>query len=174
MRLHQFAHLEAAALQVEQQVDDDLAGAVVGDLAAAVDLHDRDADVAQQVFGLAGQAQREHRRVLAEPEFVRRVGVARGGEVLHRAPGRLVVDQPEPAITIDAHSTTLTSGCAVSSRYSASSCAFEVARMVQVRRQVVAGLRGPHFHASAASKSGAWRSTTSSHGLGEAVAALRP
>jgi hypothetical protein len=42
-----------APAQVEQQVDHRLAGAVVGDLAAAVDLHHGDADVGQQVLGLA-------------------------------------------------------------------------------------------------------------------------
>jgi hypothetical protein len=135
--MHQAAHLELAPAQVEQQVDHDLAGAVVGDLAAAVDLHHRDADVAQQVFRLARQALGEYRRMFAEPEFVGRVGAARGGEFLHRGEGRRVVDAAEPrrrcrAPGASAHSTTFTIGCAVSSRYSASSCACEVARTVQV------------------------------------------
>jgi hypothetical protein len=49
---------------------------VEGDLAAAVGGHDRDVARAEHVVGLAGQALREHRRVLAEPEFVGRVGGA--------------------------------------------------------------------------------------------------
>jgi hypothetical protein len=85
--IHQAAHLELAPAQVEQQIDHDLAGAVVSDLAAAVDLHHRDADVTQQVFRLAREALREYRRMLAEPEFVGRVGAARGGEFLHRGEG---------------------------------------------------------------------------------------
>jgi hypothetical protein len=39
-------------LQVEQQIGDDLAGTVIGDLTAAVDLYDRDADVRSRCSGL--------------------------------------------------------------------------------------------------------------------------
>jgi hypothetical protein len=51
--MHQAAHRVGAPAQVEQQVDHHLAGAVVGDLAATVDLHHGDADVGQQVLGAA-------------------------------------------------------------------------------------------------------------------------
>ncbi len=47
------------ALQVDQRVGHHLAGAVVGDLAAAVGLHDRDVAGAEQVVRLAGEALRE-------------------------------------------------------------------------------------------------------------------
>ena len=126
------AHLDLQALQVEQEVDDDLAGAMVGDLAAPVDLDDGDADIAQDVLALAGLAQREHGRMLDHPQFVGSFRCPPGGEFLHRAPGWFVID---PAETADLHpqSTTLTSGCAVRSMYSASSCAFEVATTVHVR-----------------------------------------
>jgi hypothetical protein len=56
MQAHQFAHLEVAARRSTSSVDDHLTGAVVGDLAAAVDLHHGDADVAEQVFRLAALA----------------------------------------------------------------------------------------------------------------------
>jgi hypothetical protein len=39
-------------LQVEQHVDHHLARTVIGDLAAAIALHQRDAEIAQQVLGL--------------------------------------------------------------------------------------------------------------------------
>ena len=52
----QFAHFDLLALQVEQQVDHHLAGAVVGDLAATVDLDDGDADIFEDMFGFAGLA----------------------------------------------------------------------------------------------------------------------
>jgi hypothetical protein len=56
-QVHHLAHLEAAAVEVEQQVAHHLAGAVVGDLAAAVDLDQRDVGDVEQVLGLAGLAQ---------------------------------------------------------------------------------------------------------------------
>ena len=69
----------------------------------------------------AGQPEREHRRVLQQPDFVRRRGVASGCERLHGLPSRQVVDKPEPAYDRCRHarahySTTLTAGCATSSR----------------------------------------------------------
>ncbi len=96
----QFAHLDFQPGQVEQQVDHDLAGAVVGDLAATVDLDDGDADIFKDMFGLAGLAERVDRRVLDDPQFVGRFGRAAGREFLHRAPGWLVVD---PAQTANFH-----------------------------------------------------------------------
>ncbi len=77
-------------LQVQQRVQHDLAGAVVGHLAAAVDVQHRDVAGHQHVFGLAGLAEGEHRVVLDQPQFVGGGLVARVGEGLHRAPHRLV------------------------------------------------------------------------------------
>ena len=62
----------ARAPQVEEQVRDELAGPVIGHLPAAIDLDDRDAVVAQQVLAPAGEAQRVDRRMLGQPDFVRR------------------------------------------------------------------------------------------------------
>ena len=91
----QFAHLDLQAMQIQQQVDHDLAGAVVGDLAATVDLDQRNADIAQDVLRFAGLAQGVDRGVLDNPEFVRGLGGAVGGERLHGFEGRRVVDLPQ-------------------------------------------------------------------------------
>src|SRR3990172_6077113 len=53
---HQFAHIDLPAAQVEQQVGDDLAGTVIGDLSAAIDLYYRDVRALQQVFPFSRQA----------------------------------------------------------------------------------------------------------------------
>lgn len=110
--IDQRLHREAAALEVEQQVADDLAGAVVGDLPATVDLDDGHADVPEQVFRLAGKALREHRRMLAEPQFVGRAVITLGGKGLHRTPGRFIVDPAQLAN----YKTIFTHGWLVSSR----------------------------------------------------------
>ena len=58
------------ARKIEQQVRDELAGTVIGDLAAAIDLEHRNAVVAQQVLAPAGEPERVDRRMLGEPDFV--------------------------------------------------------------------------------------------------------
>ena len=113
--MHQFAHLEFAPGEIEQHIDHRLPGAVVGDLAAAVDGDDRDADVAEQVFTLAGLPEGKDRRVLDDPQFVRCFRRAGGGEMLHGLPARHVVCAAEAAQQ-KAHNTTLTSGCELNSR----------------------------------------------------------
>ena len=67
---HHVAHAEPRAPQVEEQVRDELAGPVIRDLAAAIDLDDGDAVVAQQVLAPAGEPERVDRRMLGEPELV--------------------------------------------------------------------------------------------------------
>jgi hypothetical protein len=88
----EFAHLEAAPGKVEQRIDDDLAGAVVGNLSAAVDLDQRNAVIDKPVFRPACLPEGVNRRMLAEPQFIQRRRVAGGGEIDHRPPGRRVVD----------------------------------------------------------------------------------
>ena len=61
--------------QVDQRIGHDLAGAVVGDLPAAVGADDRNVAGHQHVLGLAGLAQGEDRIVLEQPQLV--VAVAR-------------------------------------------------------------------------------------------------
>ena len=79
--------------QVEQQVDHDLAGAVVGDLATPRSiLTTGDADILEDVLRLAGLAEGVDRRVLDDPDFVRRFSRAGGREILHGLEGGLVID----------------------------------------------------------------------------------
>ena len=92
----QFPHLEGAAVEVEQEVDADLAGAVVGDLAAAVDLHQRDTDIPQQVLRLSGLAQGEYRGVFDDPQFIGGFRCACGREFLHCGESWRVLHAPEP------------------------------------------------------------------------------
>ena len=77
---HVLAHADLQPPQVEQRIGHDLAGAVVGHLAAAVDVDHRDVARHQHVLGLAGLAEGEHRIVLDQPQLVGRVVVARIGE----------------------------------------------------------------------------------------------
>ncbi len=53
-----------------ERIDDELAGSVIGHLAAAVDLHHGDVARRQQVFTARIQPQGEHRRMFDEPDFV--------------------------------------------------------------------------------------------------------
>ena len=69
----------------------------------------------QHMFGLARQALRVDRRVLAQPQQVRRLGRAALRQALHRRIGGRIVDVAEP-VDLERHSTTLTIGCAVSAR----------------------------------------------------------
>ena len=81
---------------VEQQVDDGLAGTVIGDLSAAVCFDDGNAIVdTRQVLHARRDAQRVYRRMLHEPQFVRRVSGALHGEIAHRLPGGGVVHAAE-------------------------------------------------------------------------------
>ena len=80
-----------AALEVNHGVGDDLAGAVVGNLTAAVDLDDGDVAAQQEVFGFAGQPLGEYGRVFNQPDFIFGVGRARGVEGFHGFKGGGVV-----------------------------------------------------------------------------------
>ena len=91
---HQLAHVDLPAAHIEQQVGDDLAGAVISDLPAAIDLYDRDAGAVQQVFRLARQALGVNGRMLHQPDLVACILCPLGGEALHRIPGGLIFDQP--------------------------------------------------------------------------------
>ncbi len=92
---HQFAHVDLPAAHVEQQVGDDLAGAVIGDLAAAVDLDHWNIGTVQQVFRLAGKTLGVYGRMLHQPDFIACSAIPLGGEFFHRIPGRLVFDQSQ-------------------------------------------------------------------------------
>src|SRR6185369_4247418 len=91
------AHAEPRAADVDEWIDHELAGAVIGDLPAAIDLHDGNVAGREHVAGVAVQTLCEHRRMLEQPDLVRRVRIARVGDALHLAPGRDVLDLAEPA-----------------------------------------------------------------------------
>ena len=67
----------------------------------------------EHVLAPSGEAEREDRRMLDQPELVVGVGRARRVEGLHRAPRGLVRDEPEAPR--DHHSTIITIGCFESS-----------------------------------------------------------
>ncbi|CAM2147993.1 hypothetical protein PT2222_10359 [Paraburkholderia tropica] len=88
---HQLAHHQFPASQIEQQIGHDLARPVIRDLAAAVDLDERNTAVGdEQMLGLAGLPERENGRMLDQPDFVRGIGVALIGERAHGVEARLV------------------------------------------------------------------------------------
>ena len=95
-RGHEIAHAEARAADVDEWIDHELAGTVIGHLPAAIDLDHGDVAGGEHVARVGVQAQREHRRMLEQPDLVRRVLVARVGDALHLAPGGLVVDLAQP------------------------------------------------------------------------------
>ena len=89
------ADLEIASRQVEQRVHHHLAGTVIGNLAAAIDVLQRDGRTARQVLGAAGETRGVDRRVLQQPQFVRRILLARAGELAHRRVGRPIINQAQ-------------------------------------------------------------------------------
>src|SRR6476619_1841078 len=62
------AHAQFQPAQVEPRIRDGLPGAVIRDLAAAIDVDDRDLAGREHVFGFAGLAEGEHRLVLDQPQ----------------------------------------------------------------------------------------------------------
>ncbi len=95
-RPDQAAHREMPPLQIQQHISDELARAVVGDLPPAVYLEHRDGAIgARQVLGSARDSIGIDRRVLEEPDLVRRGRSPCRGEGLHRLPGLFVGDEAE-------------------------------------------------------------------------------
>src|SRR4051812_6298749 len=88
-------HLDAAPCGVDERIDDGLAGSMVGDLAAAVALYDRDGARRRAEGRVGALAERVHRRVLEEPQFIAARLGALARESAHRLPGRPVVDAAE-------------------------------------------------------------------------------
>ena len=78
---------------VEQTVNHQLAGTVVGDLPAAIDLHHGYVAGRQQVLLAAVQTLGKNRLVLGEPQFIGGIGVAPIGKLPHRHPGFVIVGQ---------------------------------------------------------------------------------
>ena len=87
------AHVRAAALEVEHDIGHPLAGAVIGELAAAPGRMDRKARL-DQLLGLGAGAGGVERGVLEQPDQLARRAVGYGGGArLHDRERRLVVDQ---------------------------------------------------------------------------------
>ena len=72
-RHHQLAHAEPAPTHVEQRIDHELAGTVIRDLAAAIDLHQRNVARREHVLACRIHAEREDRRMLEKPDFIARL-----------------------------------------------------------------------------------------------------
>src|SRR4051794_4038161 len=105
---------------------------MIGNLSAPVDFQHGNAVRPQQMRGAAGESQRVDRRMLGQPDLVAGRGVARLGELLHRAPRRLVPGRAEATDRDVVQRTIATIGCATRSWYSASSCSRDVALTVAV------------------------------------------
>src|SRR5471032_1828145 len=105
---HQFANAETKAPYIQHQVGNQLAGAMIGHLAATIDLHYRNIARQQQMFGLARLALGENRCVLHQPGLVFGIATAPIGKALHRMPGRLVGDLTQIAkAQAPAHQSTM-------------------------------------------------------------------
>jgi hypothetical protein len=86
-------YTQLASLDVQQWIDNQLSGAMVGYLAAPVYVNDRYIACIMQVFLLAVAPECEHWRMLKKPDFVRGIGMAGIGKDLHIPPGGLVISQ---------------------------------------------------------------------------------
>src|ERR1019366_3178623 len=94
-RAYQRAHAQARALQVNERIDDELSGPVIGDLATAIDLQHGNVAGREQVGAACVHAEREDRRVLEKPDLIRAFAVTLVGEFLHRTISGLVVCAPQ-------------------------------------------------------------------------------
>ncbi len=87
-RRHERAHVAAALGQVQHHIDHPLAGAVIGELAAAAALEHREAVGGDQVGGLGRHAGGVERRMLQQPDQLARRTVGDGGRTgLHGGNG---------------------------------------------------------------------------------------
>ena len=78
-------------MQVQQEIDHQLARAVIGHLPTTITLYDRNVTGGQQMGCLAGLTLCEHWMVLQKPEFVFGVVRALCGEMAHLLEDRRVV-----------------------------------------------------------------------------------
>src|SRR5262245_65016673 len=130
---YELLHLDAAAGKIDQGIDHELSGAVIGDVTPAIGLDQGNAVGGRPV--LRALSQRVDRGMLEEPELIRGVFAPLRGEFAHRRQRGQVLDRVQ-ALHDDRvderHSTITTEGWSHSSRYSASSWSREVARTTQV------------------------------------------
>ncbi len=85
---------------------------------AAVHLDYWDVAGIEYVLATCSSTEGEYRRVLDEPELVRRMGIAPVGEFTHSRPGRLILDAALPADDRlgEVHKANSTPSSALSSR----------------------------------------------------------
>src|SRR5262249_45180028 len=105
------AHVHPVVAQVEDRIADELAGAVVRDLAAAADAHDRDLAArgpeVPEVAGIGAAPQRVRRRVLEKQKDVRATGEPARDELLLQCERIAVLDRAEqPDLEAGAHTFT--------------------------------------------------------------------
>jgi len=74
------------ALEIEHDVDDELAGSVVRDLPATIDLHDGDVSRRQKMSAVGAHAERVHGWMFDEPDLVATPSGSLGRECLHLGP----------------------------------------------------------------------------------------
>ena len=92
--MDQPADVAAAAFEVEHQIADPLAGAVIGVAAAAAGLVDREAGRIEQLGRVGAGAGGEQGRMLEQPDaFARVAGADRGGALFHECERLLVGHQ---------------------------------------------------------------------------------
>jgi hypothetical protein len=117
---------EFGPFQIDEGIDHELAGAVIGNLAATVDLNDRDVSGRQQMLAAGIEAERKNRRMFRKPDLVGGIACATVGEFLHVVPKRFIWLHSERSnfdhsirlckLVGDHHSATRISSCSVRSR----------------------------------------------------------
>lgn len=95
-QVHQLLDAEARAFEIQQEIGDQLAGPMVGHLAAAIALNDGDLAGIQDMLRQAGLAKGEHRWMLEQPKLVVRFSISRIAKLSHARPGLAVVTTTEP------------------------------------------------------------------------------
>jgi hypothetical protein len=94
-QVHQGLDADAHPWKLQQQIGDELSRTVVSDLSAAVGLHHRDVSGRKQMLVTSRLAEREHRRMLQQPELIGCLGTALVREPSHRLPGGCVVSSAQ-------------------------------------------------------------------------------
>lgn len=95
--LDQTPYADTTPAEIEQDVDHELTGAMVGHLTPTVGAHDGDVAEIDEVLALPGPTEGEHGRMLEKPYLVSGVRAALRGELTHRLPGRAIIATSEVA-----------------------------------------------------------------------------
>jgi hypothetical protein len=79
----QFSDVQAPTPEVQQRVDHQLAWTMVSDLSTTVGLDDRNGMGVEDMVGAGSKPQGKDRRMLHQPDLIRRVGLSMGGKGPH-------------------------------------------------------------------------------------------